>query len=206
MRFRRVIVSLYGTFVQRLSHNVTTNTRPSDMKRVLRKIDLKSIVIVLALMGAATPVAAGLSPDFDLISLDGKKTTLALQIDPDKWLLLMFWATDCLICEREKPLISQFHNEHKNSDAQVVGVALEGYSRVAEIEAYLAHHKPSFPSFTGDYNDLANRYANATGEALRGTPTYLLYTPDGELVANNPGPVSPGAIEKFIEKYRKSHR
>lgn len=175
------------------------------MNKLLQKIEILAVWLFIALAVGATPAVAGLNPDFNVVSLDGKNTNLASQIDGDKWLLLMFWATDCVICEREKPLISKFHTEHKDIDAQVVGIALEGYARVEEIQSYLAKHKPSFPSFTGEYSDLANSYTNATGEVLRGTPTYLLYTPDGQLVANNPGPVSSGAIEKFIEKYRKSH-
>lgn len=195
----------WGTFVQSLCRNDIASVSTSCMNNLLQKIELLAVWVVFAFAVGTTSAVAGLSPDFNLVSLEGKNTTLASQIDGDKWLLLMFWATDCVICQREKPLISRFHTEHKDIDAQVVGIALDGYARVDKIQSYLAQHNPSFPSYTGEYSDLANSYSHATGEVLRGTPTYLLYTPEGELVANNPGPVSPGAIEKFIEKYRKSH-
>lgn len=176
------------------------------MNQLFQKIGIGVLSVILVVIVAAKPAMAGINPDFDLMSLEGNEITLESQVDSSKWLLVMFWATDCPICVTEKPLISKFHSEHKSVDAQVVGIALDGYANAGVIKDYLALHKPSFPSYTGDYNDLASRYATATGEVLRGTPTYLLYTPEGELVGNNPGPVSPQAIERFIKKYHRSHR
>jgi hypothetical protein len=34
-------------------------------------------------------------------------------------------------------------------------------------------------------------------KGVLGTPTYLVFSLDGELVANNPGPVGPAALERF---------
>ncbi len=161
------------------------------------------LLILLCLMSAAK---ASIDPNFDLTSLTGVKSNLQSQHSAGKWLLVMFWATDCVICMQQKPLISKFHEQHKDSIAEVLGIALDGYTSIAKINAYLAEHSPSFPSYTADYNALAKSYGEATGEVLRGTPTYLLYSPEGALVANNPGPVSKGAIEKFIKKYRQNHR
>ena len=39
-----------------------------------------------------------------------------------------------------------------------------------------------------------------TEENLRGTPTYLLFSPVGELLGNNPGRLSVEAIESFIAR------
>ena len=39
-----------------------------------------------------------------------------------------------------------------------------------------------------------------TEENLRGTPTYLLFNPEGELLGNNPGRLSVEAIESFIAR------
>jgi len=66
------------------------------------------------------------------------------------------------------------------------------------VKEYLAEHQPTFPNYVGDYQMVAMNYQSLTEENLRGTPTYLLFNPQGELKGNNPGPVTPSAIERFI--------
>ncbi len=36
------------------------------------------------------------------------------------------------------------------------------------------------------------------GESLRGTPTFILFDPEGKLVAAQPGIVAVASLEKFI--------
>ena len=43
-------------------------------------------------------------------------------------------------------------------------------------------------------------YEVITEESFRGTPTFLLFTPEGELIGNMPGKLSINALESFIER------
>ena len=59
----------------------------------------------------------------ELQKLSGERVDLDDYRGGGKWLLVMIWATDCHICHQQKPLISDFHDKHQNSDAEVLGIA-----------------------------------------------------------------------------------
>ena len=158
---------------------------------------LKILAITLALaLVASNPVRAGM----ELHELDGKVVDLDDYRGNGKWLLVMLWATTCHICELQKPEISDFHTKHKDIDAHVLGIALDGMEEIEAIKDNMQRHKTSFPSLIGNITIVASHYQGLTQENLRGTPTYLLFDPQGELVGNNPGPLRPEAIEAFIAR------
>ena len=133
-------------------------------------------------------------------TLDGKITTLSQQFEKDKWTLVMFWTTDCGICRREYPAMSDFHNQHKDTDAKVIGVSLDGYSNIDEIKSHIDEMPITFDNLVGDVSVIAYNYQAATEEAFRGTPTFLMFNPKGQLVAHNPGPVTVEILENFINR------
>ena len=136
----------------------------------------------------------------ELQQVDGTVVDLDDYRGDGRWLLVMLWATTCHICEMQKPEISAFHDEHKDSDAHVLGIALDGMERLEAIKENIQQHKTSFPSLVGNIAIVASFYQHITEESLRGTPTYLLFNPGGELVGNNPGPLSVEAIENFMAR------
>lgn len=46
-----------------------------------------------------------------------------------KWLVVMLWASDCYICNREAHQYVDFHLVHADKDATVLGISLDGQSR-----------------------------------------------------------------------------
>jgi len=152
--------------------------------------------LVLLLLGIQN-AAAGM----ELQKLSGVRVDLDDYRGTGKWLLVMIWATDCHICHQQKPLISDFHDKHQHIDAEVIGIALDGPSRTDEVKRYLESTKVTFPTLVGELLIVSSHYMQLTEESLRGTPTYLLFSPDGELLGNNPGPLRISAIESFIERH-----
>lgn len=157
--------------------------------------------MLLALLLLAPVMTPGIGyASMEIQELDGDIVRLEERVGGGKWLLVMLWATDCHICKQQKPEMSRFHDKHKDTDAEVLGIALDGMGAVDEVKSYLEDHKPSFPNYVGEIAIVASHYLVLTEENLRGTPTYLLFNPDGELVGNNPGPLSVEALEQFISK------
>ena len=171
------------------THSIQNNNMPNLMKIMV-------IMLVSGFMFLANPARAGM----ELQELDGTVVDLDDYRGDGKWLLVMLWATTCHICEIQKPEISAFHDRHKDKDAHVLGIAIDGIEEIAAIKSNMQHNKTSFPSLIGNIAIVASHYQNMTEESLRGTPTYLLFDPQGELVGNNPGPLSPEAIEKFMAR------
>lgn len=162
-----------------------------------------SLLLLSALVALVTVSfsAVAKSPFKGLVDTDGAAASLSDTIGNGKWTLVMLWATDCHICTEQKPKISAFYDERKNTDANVVGIALDGTTGLKQVRRYLDRHQPTFPNYVSDIRALGLTYEMLTEESLRGTPTYLLFAPDGELKGNNPGPITIAGLEKFIDKH-----
>ncbi len=135
-------------------------------------------------------------PDLALRDFDGKPASLEKHVGKGKWTLVMFWALKCPICERNKPDINAFAEQH--DDAEVVGVVIDGMAQKAAIEEKLKQSPLKFPNYIAELGLMAMNFEIAAQEPFRGTPTYWLFDPKGELVAVNPGPIRKEALENFI--------
>lgn len=162
-------------------------------QRLLRNV---LFVGVVTFSYGSNPAFAGM----ELQEVDGTVVDLDQYKGDGKWLLVMLWSISCHICEEQKPEISAFHTRHKDVDARVLGIALDGMEKVEAIKENIERQKTSFPSLVGNIAIVASHYQALTEESLRGTPTYLLFNPKGELVGNNPGPLRPEAVESFIAR------
>ena len=134
-------------------------------------------------------------------TLNGKITTLSQHFEEGKWTLVMLWTIDCGICNREYPIMSAFHDQHKDTDAKVLGVSLDGFSAVDKITRHIDNMPITFDNLIGEFTVIAYSYENSTEEPLRGTPTYMMFNPQGQLVGHNPGPVRIESLEKFMHRH-----
>ena len=166
-------------------------------RRVLKNRHSYLLSVLVVLFLGFQSAHAGM----ELQKLSGERVDLDDYRGTGKWLLVMIWATDCHICHQQKPLISDFHDKHQNKDAEVLGIALDGPQRIDEVKQYLETTKVTFPTLVGDLLFVSSHYLELTEESLRGTPTYLLFSPDGELLGNNPGPLRISALEDFIARH-----
>ena len=173
---------------------------PFTLSRCIR-FGLRAPGLALALLFLVFDNRAWGDVSLALQAMDGEPVNLSQYVGNGKWVLAMLWATDCGICKREMPSMSAFHEKHRREAALVLGIALDGYTRREAVERYLAEHKPGFPTLVGDIATVSAAYRSLTGEHLRGTPTYLLFSPAGELLGNNPGPLRPVAVEAFMARY-----
>ena len=133
-------------------------------------------------------------------TLEGKFTTLSKQFEAGKWTLVMLWKSDCSICIREYPAISDFHTRHSDTDAKVLGISLDGYSQLEKIKQHIEEMPMTFDSLVGESIVVAFQYSIATSKSLRGTPTYLIFDPKGRLAAHHVGPLDTQALEQVISR------
>jgi len=133
-------------------------------------------------------------------TLDGRQAGLGEFLSKDKWTVVMVWTTYCGACRKQYPLISEFHRKHKDKDATVLGISLDGYGQGEKIKAYQAAHAQNFPSVIADSDDFIDKYQRTTGEPFTGTPTYLLFDGKGGLRAYIDGLISIADIEGYINR------
>lgn len=161
---------------------------------------ISRIFLALLIGGAAWSVQA--ADKGELADFDGNPRTIESFAGNGKWLVVKFWAHNCHICNQEAENYAQFHEAHKDTDARVLGVSIDGNENRAEAEAYISRHELPFPNLIGEPAVAMLRFMTLTQEQFRGTPSILLFGPDGTLKAAQAGAVPMSSIEAFIERNR----
>ncbi len=175
-------------------------TRPNNQDRSQRKGRLASLLMALAITFTAMPamaidLSAGLLKDFD-----GSFHSLDEYTGQGKWTVVMLWASDCHACNAEAKQYVKFHKAHKDKDATILGVSLDGAEKKAEAKQFIKRHGVTFPNLIDEPEKVAQLYTGLTGQPWVGTPTFLIYSPSGELRAAQVGAVPTQIIESFIAK------
>lgn len=162
---------------------------------------LKRSFLGLALVLMAATVQAA-SPDITLRGLDGKPRNVNEFIGQGKWTIVVAWAHDCLICGRDIHHMSKFHQAHKDKDATVLGVSIDGMEQIELAKGFVAKHKLPFVNLLAEPEQGVMMQFGA-GEFV-GTPTHYFYDPKGRLVGRKVGPLPPKDLEEFIEAFNNS--
>ncbi|MGD8568293.1 MAG: TlpA disulfide reductase family protein [Gammaproteobacteria bacterium] len=152
----------------------------------------------LILIAAFAPAMA--TADTSLKDFDGNVKNVDQYTGNGKWLVVMLWASDCAVCNREVHEYVAFHKQHHNKDARMLGVSLDGEAKKADARGFLKKHNVNFPSLIGDPLTVAAMYQNLTGDTWVGTPSFMVYTPDGKLLGAQAGAVPVSVIESFIQR------
>jgi len=159
-----------------------------------------TLVFTLVALLSVANASAESNTATPLKQLDGKSASIADYAGKGKWLVVMLWASDCMVCNREAPNYQAFHDKHKDKDAHILGVSLDGQAKLKDAKEFIKRHGVKFPNLVGEALDIANMYKELTGEDWTGTPTFMVYNPKGELLGAQVGAVPPNIIEGFIQR------
>lgn len=132
--------------------------------------------------------------------LDGKPASIGDYTGKGKWTVVMIWASDCIICNKEAKHYDQFHLKHKDKDATVLGISMDGQKNKQEALGFITEHKLHFPNIIGEPQQVADYFYDSTGENWAGTPTFLIYSPQGKLTVQQIGAVPVALLEDFLQK------
>lgn len=135
-----------------------------------------------------------------LQDFDGKPVSLEQFTGKGKWTIVMIWASYCHICNKEASHYEQFHQNHKNKDAVMLGVSMDGLANKPAALSFVKEHKLTFPNIIGEPQAVADLFYDATGENWVGTPTFLIYSPAGKLTVQEVGAVPVAIIEQFLQQ------
>lgn len=155
-----------------------------------------STLLTLWLAMASAAFAGGV-PVTDLAGRAGK---FADYIKPGRWTVVMMWTTYCGVCRKQYPIVSAFHDAHRERDAEVLGISLDGPDALAEVRAYVAQKPFSFPTIVAEPLVMARMFEEATSTPFTGTPTYLVFNPKRQLVALKSGEVGPDTLDNYLKK------
>ena len=136
------------------------------------------------------------SSAYAFTDLDGKKDSIMNHIGKDKWTIVEVWSSDCHACRMHMPEMVEFDGKLKN--ARLLGISLDGQRGIEDAEDFIAEFDVKFPTILTNPIEMSIWMEQSIGEALRGTPTFILFDPKGMLVAAQPGIVAVSSLEKFI--------
>lgn len=143
-----------------------------------------------------------LTPDA-LVAADNKQrfidingATVDLQSYRGKWVVVNYWATWCPPCQEEIPELVLFHENHKDSDAVVVGISMEE-TPLAALSRFVEENMMSYPiiPMRRDMPMIGN---------IPGLPTTYMIDPTGSIAAVKVGQVTTEMLESFIKKNSKN--
>lgn len=164
----------------------------SSLRRGTQRHGASALLLVSLLL------TAGQAQAFQLQAMDASRVNLNDYVGGGEWTLVMFWSTDCIPCEQQKPMIEAFHRDHEGRDARVVGIALDGLEARDEIQSLIDRHHPSYPNLVVFTDVFHRQYKELTGKDFRATPTYLLYNPAGELAGARSGVIERELLESVV--------
>ena len=135
---------------------------------------------------------SALAIDMDLENIDG--TNQNLKDFEGKWVIVNFWATWCPPCIAEMPDLQQFHDDHADKDAIVIGINVEDLGDDA-LKSFLETYFITYPIFR---KPIVTETELGT---VSGLPTTFLVSPQGKVEARQVGSVTAEMIENFIVKW-----
>ena len=141
-------------------------------------------------------VAAAAAVDITLKDMHGQDRNVKEFIGQGKWTVVAVWGSSCTICKQEIHQMSFFHRAHKNKDAIVLGISIDGQAGRQQAAGFIRQHGLEFTNLLAELPQMQQ----FGGGPLMGTPTFYLYSPKGRLRAYQVGPVSREQIEQFMAK------
>jgi len=150
---------------------------------------MRIICLVFAL--CTTGFAVAEQVDFTLSDLEGKERSLSEF--HGKWVIVNYWATWCPPCLEEIPDLVEFHEEHKDVDAVVVGVNFEDID-IEYLKSFSEDLLISYPVLQSSPDPVTPL------GAVTGLPTTYIISPEGEIMARQQGSVTRRTLEQYIKR------
>lgn len=107
---------------------------------------------------------------------------------PGQWTLIQLWALDCVVCEKQKPALSKMNEDY--NELTVLGLSLDGLSNAVDVRARIAGKRLSFDNYIAELNSVRSQLQSSFDSEYVATPTYILFSPTGKIIAVQPGPIN----------------
>jgi cytochrome c biogenesis protein CcmG/thiol:disulfide interchange protein DsbE len=177
-----------------------TGARPRSRRRlILAGWLLAGVAALVALLtvnvagpGAAvdTPIVGRTAPAFDLQTVDGGRLTLAeLRGSP---VVLNFWASWCIPCREEAPLLTAAARDYEAQGLRVVGIVYQDSAESARD--FMNRYAQTYPGLLDPDGRTAIDYG------VFGIPETFFIDRDGIVRSRQVGPVTEQGLDRQIRE------
>jgi hypothetical protein len=95
-----------------------------------------------------------------------------------------------------------FHEEHRKTDATVLGLSVDGQAGRDKAMAFVDDQTLNFPNLLGEPNDPGR----LSSTMFIGTPTYYVFSPEGEFMTQRIGPMTQAQAEDVLRGLEKQQK
>lgn len=95
-------------------------------------------------------------------------------------------------------MIEDFHQTYSASTAKVIGIALDGMENYAGIKKLVDLHQPTYLNLVVFTDVFHRQYQELTSNQFRATPTYLLFSPSGQLAGTRAGKIERAMLDSIV--------
>jgi cytochrome c biogenesis protein CcmG, thiol:disulfide interchange protein DsbE len=110
-----------------------------------------------------------------------------------RWVLVNFWASWCIPCRDEAPVLEEFQRQHGKSGFTVLGVDTQDLS--GDAEDFASKYGLDYPQL----HDGEGKYAHEYGTT--GVPENFLVGPTGKVKWVWPGPVDEKRLQQEVAPF-----
>jgi cytochrome c biogenesis protein CcmG/thiol:disulfide interchange protein DsbE len=177
--------------------------RPPDLSRLPRWwLAIAAVVplVLVALIAAGWGLGAGLAtpvprvgdraPEFSLADLDG--TTVSLADYRGQTVLVNFWASWCLPCVDEFPVLGDALDTHADAGLAMIGIVYRDRSEAAR--AFADQFGAGWPMVMDPGEAVARAYG------VYGPPESWIIGPDGRILSRQIGPYHADELEAELDR------
>jgi len=154
-------------------------------------------VSITPLPAATRPLIVGpsvsqLAPEFTLTTLEGKE--VSLEDYRGKLVLLNFWASWCIPCKAEMPLIQEVYEKYQDRGLVVLGMNMTDLDQREDAEKFVEETGVTFPILLDDSGSVSEAYR------VISVPTSFFIDPSGVVRNFQLGPMSADQLDEYMSK------
>ena len=174
--------------------------RPGGLRNALVIVGLVSLIVVLALGLRRDPrdirsaTVGKPAPAFDLAALDGPGR-VSLAQHRDKVVVVNFFASWCVPCREEHPVLVRVWERYRTSDVVLIGVLYQ--DSVDSGRDFVRRLGTTWPTAIDDDG------RTALGFGVFGIPETFFIGPDGVIAGRHIGAIDEETLVRGIETLRR---
>jgi cytochrome c biogenesis protein CcmG/thiol:disulfide interchange protein DsbE len=107
-----------------------------------------------------------------------------------KWVLVNLWASWCVPCRQEAPVLQNFYEHNRHNDTTVLGINVQ--DNEDDARTFLREHPTGYP----ELRSVGNERSDAFGST--GVPENFLVNPKGDLALIWRGPVDDQFLRERV--------